>query len=49
MIPTALGESVDFVSRVFAPRIGIFEDPVTSAAHTGLAPFWASKLGKEEN
>jgi len=38
----------DFVSRFFAPWIGITEDPVTGAAHTVLAPYWSSILGKEE-
>lgn len=37
---------VDFVSRFFAPRLGIPEDPVTGAAHTVLAPYWAKRLGK---
>jgi PhzF family phenazine biosynthesis protein len=36
----------DFVSRFFAPAIGINEDPVTGAAHCGLAPYWQEKLGK---
>lgn len=35
----------DFVSRFFAPRIGIPEDPVTGSAHTALAPFWSRRLG----
>jgi PhzF family phenazine biosynthesis protein len=35
----------DFVSRCFFPGIGIDEDPVTGAAHTALAPFWAQRLG----
>lgn len=35
-----------FVSRFFAPSIGVDEDPVTGSAHTKLAPFWGSKLGK---
>jgi PhzF family phenazine biosynthesis protein len=35
----------DFVSRCFFPGIGIDEDPVTGAAHTALAPFWAKRLG----
>ncbi len=39
VIPTAIGNAVDFVSRFFGPRIGIPEDPVTGAAHTGLASF----------
>jgi ureidoacrylate peracid hydrolase len=36
----------DFVSRVFAPNLGINEDPVTGSAHTVLAPFWADRLGR---
>ena len=36
----------DFVSRVFAPKVGIPEDPVTGAAHTVLAPLWAERLGR---
>ncbi len=46
MIVTALGEKVDFVSRFFAPPVGINEDPVTGSAHTILIPFWAERLGK---
>lgn len=38
----------DFVSRMFAPRIGIAEDPVTGSAHTVLGPYWAAKLGRTE-
>jgi predicted PhzF superfamily epimerase YddE/YHI9 len=38
----------DFVSRFFAPAAGIDEDPVTGAAHCGLGPYWASRLGKAE-
>ncbi|HKL14312.1 MAG TPA: PhzF family phenazine biosynthesis protein, partial [Balneolaceae bacterium] len=41
------GESVDFVSRFFAPAVGVPEDPVTGSAHTVLTPFWAKKLGKK--
>ena len=37
----------DFVSRFFAPGLGINEDPVTGAAHCCLAPFWRDKLGKD--
>ncbi len=36
----------DFVSRFFAPAIGIPEDPVTGSAHCALAPYWQSKLNK---
>jgi PhzF family phenazine biosynthesis protein len=46
VIVTAPGDSVDFVSRFFAPRMGIFEDPVTGAAHSTLTPYWAERLGK---
>lgn len=38
----------DFVSRFFAPALGIDEDPVTGAAHCCLAPYWANVLGKTE-
>jgi PhzF family phenazine biosynthesis protein len=38
----------DFVSRFFAPAVGINEDPVTGSAHTVLAPYWADRLGKDE-
>lgn len=48
VIMTAPGDSVDFVSRFFAPQSGIAEDPVTGSAHTTLAPYWAAKLGKTE-
>ncbi len=43
---TAPGVDVDFVSRFFAPKYGIAEDPVTGSAHCALAPYWASRLGK---
>jgi len=43
---TARGSDVDFVSRFFAPAVGVPEDPVTGSAHCELAPFWASRLGK---
>jgi PhzF family phenazine biosynthesis protein len=42
----AVGDQVDFVSRFFAPRFGIDEDPVTGSAHCCLTPFWASRLDK---
>jgi PhzF family phenazine biosynthesis protein len=38
----------DFVSRFFAPSVGINEDPVTGSAHTMLGPYWAAKLGKTD-
>ncbi len=38
----------DFVSRYFAPWIGVDEDPVTGSNHCALAPFWAERLGKRQ-
>ena len=38
----------DFISRFFAPRIGINEDPVTGSAHCCLAPYWAEKTGRKK-
>ncbi len=38
----------DFVSRFFAPAVGVNEDPVTGSAHCGLGPFWGRRLGKQE-
>lgn len=46
VIVTAPGSDVDFVSRFFAPQVGIDEDPVTGSAHTTLTPFWSARLGK---
>ncbi len=46
VIATAPGRDVDFVSRFFAPRAGIPEDPVTGSAHCTLIPYWANRLGK---
>ena len=46
VIVTAPGEDCDFASRMFAPRIGIPEDPVTGAIHCSLIPYWAEHLGK---
>jgi predicted PhzF superfamily epimerase YddE/YHI9 len=46
VIVTAPGEKVDFVSRFFAPRVGVPEDPVTGSAHCTLTPYWAAQLGK---
>lgn len=48
IIVTAKGNKVDFVSRFFAPKVGVNEDPVTGSAHTKLIPYWSSKLGKNE-
>ena len=46
IIATAPGDDCDFVSRMFAPKAGIDEDPVTGSAHCSLVPFWAERLGK---
>lgn len=46
VIVTARGEGCDFVSRFFAPRVGVPEDPVTGSAHCALTPFWSRRLGK---
>jgi len=46
VICTAPGDNVDFVSRFFAPKQGVPEDPVTGSAHTTLIPYWADRLGK---
>jgi len=47
IIITAPGNRSDFVSRFFAPRAGINEDPVTGSAHTTLIPFWSKRLNKK--
>jgi len=38
----------DFVSRFFAPGVGVDEDPVTGSAHCCLTPYWSERLGKNE-
>jgi len=48
IIITARGDHSDFVSRFFAPRVGIPEDPVTGSAHCVLIPYWAAVLDKKE-
>ncbi|MGZ3649198.1 MAG: PhzF family phenazine biosynthesis protein, partial [Syntrophales bacterium] len=45
--PSSSGE-YDFVSRFFAPQVGVNEDPVTGSAHCCLAPYWAARLGRDE-
>ncbi len=48
-IVTALGDGLyDIVSRVFAPQLGIPEDPVTGSAHCLLGPYWTPRLGKDD-
>ena len=46
VIASAPGDSVDFVSRFFAPGHGVPEDPVTGSSHCTLTPYWAARLGK---
>ncbi len=49
VIVTSIGDNTcDFVSRFFAPWVGINEDPVTGSAHTQLQPYWSKILGKNE-
>jgi PhzF family phenazine biosynthesis protein len=48
VIITAPSSRYDFVSRFFAPCLGIPEDPVTGSAHTQLTPYWSNRLGKKE-
>jgi len=47
VIVTAPGDEADFVSRFFAPTLGVPEDPVTGSAHCTLVPYWAEQLGRE--
>jgi PhzF family phenazine biosynthesis protein len=46
VIVSAPGDQVDFVSRFFAPKAGVPEDPVTGSSHCTLIPYWAKRLGK---
>lgn len=48
VIATAPGEDCDFVSRFFGPKVGVPEDPVTGSAHTTLAPYWSTRLGRRD-
>lgn len=49
VIVTSVGSGLyDFVSRFFAPGVGVDEDPVTGSAHTTLGPYWAPRLAKDE-
>jgi PhzF family phenazine biosynthesis protein len=48
VIVTAKGDASDFVSRFFAPQVGVREDPVTGSAHCVLTPYWAKVLGKTD-
>jgi PhzF family phenazine biosynthesis protein len=47
IIVTSKGSRSEFVSRFFAPRVGVPEDPVTGSAHCVLVPYWSSKLHKK--
>jgi len=47
-IVTAKGTESDFVSRYFAPKLGIPEDAATGSAHCTLAPYWSKRLGKRK-
>jgi PhzF family phenazine biosynthesis protein len=44
----SVSKEYDFVSRFFAPAVGIDEDPVTGSAHCCLGPYWSGKLDKRE-
>lgn len=48
VIVTSRGEGCDFVSRFFAPRVGVPEDPVTGSSHCVLAPYWAGVLKRND-
>ena len=48
VIVTAPAETSDFVSRFFAPAVGVDEDPVTGSAHCTLIPYWAERLDRIE-
>ncbi len=49
VIVTSVGEGLyDFISRFFAPSVGVDEDPVTGSAHCVLAPYWSERLGKTD-
>ncbi len=44
---TAPGSNFDFVSRFFAPKLGIDEDPVTGSVHCALTPYWSARQKKK--
>lgn len=48
LIITSQSKEYDFISRFFAPAVGVNEDPVTGSAHSVLVPYWAEKLAKHE-
>ena len=45
---TSIGDNSDFVSRNFAPKLGIPEDPVTGSSHCELIPYWSKKTNKQK-
>jgi len=48
LLVTAKGDDADYVSRMFAPGVGIDEDPVTGSAHCILSPYWSERLHNTE-
>jgi predicted PhzF superfamily epimerase YddE/YHI9 len=48
LIATSPYEGFDFASRYFAPKVGIYEDPVCGSAHCRLIPYWSKKLDKTD-
>lgn len=48
LIATSKAKDYDFMSRYFAPKVGINEDPVCASAHCRLIPYWSEKLGKDK-
>jgi PhzF family phenazine biosynthesis protein len=49
VVVTARGEDCDFVSRAFAPKEGLPEDPVCGSAHLALVPFWSERSGRRQH
>lgn len=49
VIVTAPGDHCQFVSRAFAPKEGLPEDPVCGSAHLSLVPYWSDRLGRSEH
>lgn len=49
VIVTAPGRRADFVSRAFAPKEGLPEDPVCGSSHLSLVPYWSERLGRTEH
>ena len=48
IVVTSKGDNSDFVSRNFAPKLGIPEDPVTGSSHCELIPYWSNKINKKK-